>query len=171
VGDGGLAGVAPPGEGASSSSAGEVGESTRGVFVILLTREEPERPLAIELASPLSLLYPSTPAKVEPEALGLSLVLSSDELLILLRIEDLIDLDVLSFVSDFEMEGYCCKVSGTRLDEDELFIGVLLPSLLFDCCWPIEYPALYDDGRPQRRRSETVVERSRRFEERDKQPL
>jgi hypothetical protein len=47
--------------------------------------------------------------------------------------EDRIDLEVLSFVSDLEMEGYCCKVSG-RLDEEPLFNGVLVPSLPFDCC-------------------------------------
>lgn len=104
----------------------------------LVAREEPDRPLAMELASPLSLLDPSNPAKVEPEALGLSLVLSSDELLILLLIEDLMDLEELSLVSDLDMEGYCCKPSGTRFEEEELFSGVLLPSLLFDCCWPIE---------------------------------
>lgn len=58
--------------------------------------------------------------------------------MILLRIEDLIDLEELSLVSDFEIEGYCCKVSG-RFCDDELFTGVLVPSLFFDCCWPIEY--------------------------------
>jgi hypothetical protein len=119
---------------------GEVGDSTTGVFVILslVTRDDPDLPLAIELASPLSMLGPSNPAKVPAEARGLSFVLSSDELLILLLMEDLIDLEVLSFVSDLDMEGYCCKVSGTRFEEEELFSGVLVPSLLFDCCWPIE---------------------------------
>jgi hypothetical protein len=141
VGDGGRAGVAVPGEGASSSaSVGEAGDSTICALVILslFTLEEPERPLATEAASPLSLLDSSIPVKAEPEALGLSLVLSTDELLILLLIEDRIDLEVLSFVSDLDMEGYCCNPSGTRFEEEPLFRGVLLPSLLFDCCWPIE---------------------------------
>lgn len=106
------------------------------MILSLVAREDPERPLAIELASPRSL--PSKPPKVEAEALGLSFDLSSEELFILLRIDDLMDLEVLSFVSDLEMEGYCCKVSGTRFVEEELFSGVLVPSLPFDCCWPIE---------------------------------
>lgn len=122
-----------PGEGASSSSP--VGDSTKGVVVSFSrgTRDEPDRPLAMELASPLSLFGPSIPASTDPEALGLSLVLSSPELFILLRIEDRIDLEVLSLVSDLEMEGYCCKVSG-RLDDEPFFTGVLVPSLPFDCC-------------------------------------
>lgn len=124
-----------PGDGASSSSPGDVGDSTNGAFEIFSrgTRVEPERPLAIELVSPLSLFGPSNAASVEAEALGLSLFLSSPELLILLRIDDRIDLDVLSFVSDLETEGYCCKVSG-RLEEEPFFNGVLVPSLPFDCC-------------------------------------
>jgi hypothetical protein len=61
--------------------------------------------------------------------------------------DDLIDLEELSFVSDFDMEGYCCRSPGTRFDEDELFIGVLDPSLLFDCCWPIECVQYYRDSR------------------------
>lgn len=124
-----------PGEGASSSSVGETGDSTNGPLLnlSLVARDEPERPLAIELASALSLLVPSTLERVDAEALGLSLVLSSPELLILLRIEDLMDLEELSFVSDFEMEGYCCRVSGRFCDE-ELFTGVLVPSLFLDCC-------------------------------------
>ena len=48
-------------------------------------------------------------------------------------VDDRIDMDVLSFVSDLEMEGYCCNVSG-RFDEEPLFNGVLVPSLPFDCC-------------------------------------
>jgi hypothetical protein len=127
--------VAVPGDGASSSSVGDVGDSTKGPLLNLsfVAREEPERPLAIELASALSLFDPSRLERAEADVLGLSVVLSSPELLILLRIEDLIDREELSLVSDFEMEGYCCKVSG-RFCEDELFTGVLVPSLLLDCC-------------------------------------
>jgi len=126
--------VVVPGDGASSSSVGDIGDSTKGPLLnfSFVAREEPERPLAMELASALSLLEPSRVERAEAEVLGLS-VLSSPELLILLRIEDLIDLEELSLVSDFEMEGNCCKVSG-RFCEDELFTGVLVPSLPFDCC-------------------------------------
>lgn len=135
VGEGGRAGVVVPGDGASSSSVGDVGDSTNGPLVNLsfVAREDPERPLAIELASALSLLAPSILERADAEALGLSFVLSSPELLILLRMEDRMDREVLSFVSDLEMEGYCCKVSG-RFCEEELFTGVLVPSLLLDCC-------------------------------------
>lgn len=152
---------------------GEVGESIWGGFVYLsfVAREEPERPLAMELASARSLLEPSNPERAEADALGLSVVLSSEELLILLRIEDLIDLEELSLVSDLEMEGYCWRVSG-RFWEDELFRGVLVPSLLFDCCWPIEDAAYVTGGR-QGRRDGTgrKGDGSRRFEKGDKQSL
>lgn len=79
MGDGGLAGVPVPGEGASSSSVGDVGDSTNDAFVnfSLVAREDPERPLAIELASALSLLDPSSPERTDPDARGLSVVLSS----------------------------------------------------------------------------------------------
>ena len=54
------------------------------------------------------MVVPSSPDRTEPDALGLSaLFLSSPELLILLLIEDRIDLEPLSFVSDLEKEGYC----------------------------------------------------------------
>ena len=151
-----------PGDGTSSSSAAEVGDSTYGalVYFSLVAREEPDFPLAMELTSALSLLEPSRPARTDPEALGLSVDLSSDELLILLRIEDLMDLEELSFVSDLEMEGYCCRVSG-RFCAEELFSGVLVPSLLFDCCWPIEH-AHECLARRIRQKSEKK-ERSRRF--------
>ena len=148
-----------PGEGISSSaSVGETGDSTKGAFVIfsLVGLDEPERPLAIELASP--------PSKAEPEALGLSLFFSSIEFLILLLIEDRIDLEVLSFVSDLDMEGYCCSVSLAKLEEEPLFRGVLLPSLLFDCCWPIE-ERKSGAGGWRKRKVGMAVKGSRRFEE------
>jgi hypothetical protein len=131
VGDGGRAGVVVPGEGASSSSPGDVGDSTKVASVIFATRDEPDRPLAIELASPRSDLELSIPLRAEADALGLSFPLSSPELLILLLIDERMDLDELSLVSDFEMEGYCCKVSG-KLFEEPLFKGVRVPSLPFD---------------------------------------
>lgn len=56
----------------------------------------------------------------------------------MLRNDDLIDLEVLSFVSDFENDGRFARLSEARFVEDELFVGVLVPSLLpLDCCWPI----------------------------------
>lgn len=116
------------------------------MYFSFVAREEPERPLAMELASARSLLEPSNPERAEADALGLSVLLSSEELLILLRIEDLIDLEELSLVSDLEMDGYCWRVSG-RFWEEELFRGVLVPSLLFDCCWPIEDAACVTAGR------------------------
>jgi hypothetical protein len=76
---------------------------------------EPDLPLVadlIELVSLLSLLAPSRPANTEAEALGLSL--PSPELLILLLIEDRIDREELSLVSDLDMDGYCWRPSGTR---------------------------------------------------------
>ena len=109
MGEGGRAGVL--GDGASSSSVGDVGDSAL-VYFSFVAREEPERPLAMELASARSLLEPSNPERAEADALGLSVDLSSEELLILLRIEDLIDLEELSLVSDLEMDGYCWRVSG-----------------------------------------------------------
>lgn len=131
MGEGGLAGVAVPGDGASSSSSTSTGDCARAErFVELLVAD------FTELVSLLS--APSRPDKAEALARGLSVLSSVELLLILLRIEDRMEREVLSLVSDFENEGYCCRPSGTRFDEEPLFRGVRVPSLLpFDCCWPI----------------------------------
>lgn len=84
-----------PSEGASSSSSIEMGDcACADRFVEALA------PDLIELVSLLS--APSKEAKAAPLARGLSVLSSVELLLILLRIDDLIDRDVLSFVSDRE---------------------------------------------------------------------
>ena len=89
----------------------------------------------IDPVSPLSLLIPSMPVSAEADARGLSEFFSdSPLLLILLLMVDRMDLEVESFVSDLLMIG---SDSVARLVEDAVFVGVRVPSLPFDCCWPI----------------------------------
>lgn len=132
VGEGGRAGVAVPGDGASSSSGAvmDTGEVTELSVEIRLILELPD---LTEAESDRSLPAPSRLAKAEAEARGLGA--SSPVLLIFFRIEVLNDL--LSCVSVFEIEGYCCKLSGTKLFDETDFLGVEVPSPLLDCCWPI----------------------------------
>lgn len=99
------------GEGSSSSSwvgTGDMADCAEVFEGTLPTLDVLEIPLAVDLmdaTSLRSLLAPSKPPRADADALGLSEVFSSTEFFILLRMDDLIDLEVLSFVSEREKEG------------------------------------------------------------------
>ena len=137
AGEGGRAGEAVSGEGTSSSSSttGDAGLAAASTEPRRFGLDMEERPLAadlIELASARSFGAPSSADKLEPDTRGLTASLASLPDLIFLRTEDRIDLLLLSWVSLFEMEGYCLRPSGTRLLVEPFLEGVRMPSLDLD---------------------------------------
>lgn len=136
VGEGG--GEPETGVSSPSGDSGEVGDVAELFEATRLALLVPDFPLVVDLTEPASDL--STPPSMLPraldEALGLSVALSDFTFPgIFDRIEPRNDFTD-SFVSDLLKDGYDCRLSLGPLSRevDDAFLGVLEPSLPFDCC-------------------------------------